>query len=124
MKSKTRATVRAGCASFRIEGAIPSWLLRELRKRYGRKIQIADKDEESIDIRESAWFKRTTVSPAEALRLLRQNRGLSQDTLARRLGRTVRKTHISDMELGRRGISKGLAKKLAAVLGTSVAHFI
>lgn len=121
-----QAAVKTRRTKLRIEGDIPPWLLDELKKRYPGKLELNEDpdDEGSINIRDSEWFKGAKVTPAKALRLLRQNRGLSQEALAGKLGPAVRKTHVSDMELGRRGISKSLAKRLAAVLETSALNFI
>ena len=117
-----QAAVKAHRTKFKVEGDIPGWLLDELKKRYSKSLQVTE--DESINIRDSGWFASTKVSPGEAVRLLRRNRGLSQVELAHKLGLTVRKSHVSDMERGRREISKAMAKKLAAIFSTSVERFI
>jgi DNA-binding XRE family transcriptional regulator len=120
-----QVAVKARRTEFRIEGDVPPWLLEELYRRYGRRVRIVD-DDRAVRIEDSEWFRaiRRETTPGDSLRLYRRNRGLSQVDLARRLGAGVSKQHISDMENGRRGISKEMAKRLAAVFSTSVERFI
>lgn len=122
------ATVTTRRIRIRIEGEIPSRLLALLKKLYPRELRLSETDpsKDSVNAFETDWYKKVSKSltPATALRTLRENRGLSQTELAEKLGPSVRKTHVSDWELGRRGISKAIAKKLSQVLGTSVEHFI
>jgi len=106
---------------------VPRSLLGEIRKRYGKRVRLVEPDaEKSISIYESAWFKRVSaeLTPGRALRAYRENRGLSRAEVAARLGPAARKTHVADMEAGRRGISKDMAKKLAAILNAPVARFL
>ena len=58
------------------------------------------------------------------LRGLRIREGLTQNQLADKLGSSVKQSHISEMERGRRTIGKDMAKKLARVLGTSYRMFL
>ena len=112
---------------FRVEGDVPPWLLEELKKRYGAKLQIADEDPEAlINVRDTEWFKDISpaLTPAKALQVYRKNRGLTLLQLAGLLGPTVRVQNISNMENGSRGISKAMARKLAKVFGASPARFI
>ena len=52
--------------------------------------------------------------PAAVLRGLRHRQQLTQKELANRLG--IHQHHLSEMENGKRGISKEMAKQLAAIL--------
>jgi DNA-binding XRE family transcriptional regulator len=105
---------------------IPRSLLPEIKERYGRKVRLVEPDDGSINIHASAWYKEmsATRTPGRALRVYRENRGLSQSELARKLGETHRKQYVADMEAGRRGISKEMAKKLAVILNAPVARFL
>lgn len=54
--------------------------------------------------------------PATILKGLRYRSGLTQKQLAEQLG--IKQHHISEMESGKRAISKDMAKRLAAALNT------
>lgn len=120
-----QAAVKTRRTEFRLAGDIPSWLVRELKLRYPNGLTFGGEDDgPPVDVRETEWFKTVEVGPGEALRAYRRNRGMTQEDLARLLGARVTKRHVSDMEAGRRGISKGVAKTLARVFGTSPARFL
>jgi DNA-binding XRE family transcriptional regulator len=103
-------------------------ILSDIEARYGRKNvhRVEPDDEESINVRDSSWYVRVSAghTPGRALRVYRENRGLSQAELAKKLGKTRRKQYVADMEAGRRGISKAMAKKLAEVLNAPVERFL
>ena len=63
------------------------------------------------------------LTPGAVLRSQRVQRGWSQAELGRKLG-GVRIQRISDIETGRRQISRSLAKKLAEVFGVSTDNFL
>lgn len=110
---------------FEVRGDIPEPVLKYLRKRYGSAVTVIDDDEELVDIRETAWYQSQQIltSPGTTLRTYRRRDMLSQRELGRLLGGlSVQK--ISDMENGRRGISKEMAKKLAVVFGTGAEKFL
>ena len=110
---------------------VPRSLMPELRRRYGKKIRLAVRlvapglEDELVSVHESRWYKEisATRTPGRALRVYRENRGLSQSELARKLGPT-RKQYVADMEAGRRGISKEMAKKLAEILNAPVERLL
>lgn len=122
------AAVKMPRTKFKVEGDIPAWLLVELKRRYRKSLSLApeekDDDETTVNVSDTEWFKNIEVTPGQALRVYRQNRGLTQEQVARRLGAGVKKQHVSDMENGRRTISRKIAKKLAALFTTSAARFI
>ena len=62
--------------------------------------------------------------PGMALRGLRYREGLTQEELARKLGRGTSRHHISEMEYGRRDIDESTAKKLAKILHTNYRIFL
>ncbi len=120
-----QAAVKTRRTEFRLAGDIPGWLVRELKRRYPSALTLGGQDDApTVDVRETEWFKTLEVLPGEALRTYRSNRGMTQEDLARLLGPRVTKRHVSDMEAGRRGISKEMAKALAAVFRTSPARFL
>lgn len=70
------------------------------------------------------WFNniKEEITAGDNLRFYRKLNHLSQLELAGRIGTS--KQAISQMENGKRAISANTARKLAAVLGTSVSRFI
>ncbi len=70
------------------------------------------------------WFKEleSEDTPGKNLRFYRKFTGMTQPELAKKLGTS--KQFISDMENGRKPISKKTAKELAAVFDVSVARFV
>ena len=111
---------------FRIEGSIPKDVLDFVERRYSREsISIMDDDgDELIDPTEMDFYKEMKASetPGGNLRFYRRLVGMTQQELAEKLG--MSKHHISDMENGRRAISKKTAKELATLFDTSVERFI
>ena len=110
---------------FEVRGDIPESVLKFLRKRYGAGVTVVDDDEELVDIRDTKWYQthQSQATPGTSLRTYRRRDKLSQAELGKLLGGlSVQK--ISDMEHGRRGISKEMTKKLAAVFGTRADRFL
>ena len=97
-----------------------------------REIKILLKKAGSQPIRDHRdWMPATQVfpeledsvlGPALYLRGIRRREGLTQKQLAETTG--MRQTHISEMEHGKRAISKQSAKKLAIALRTHWKHFL
>ena len=110
---------------IRMEGEISGTLVQYLRDQYGEIEIIEDPEEELVEVRNSDWYRsfRGAISPGENLRVYRELHGLTQDQLAAKIG-TLTKQNISNMENGRRSISKSLAKQLAALFEVSVEKFI
>jgi plasmid maintenance system antidote protein VapI len=71
------------------------------------------------------WYKsmQPLLTPGKALRVYRENAGLTQEALGAKLGGVPRQ-HISGMETGRRPVGKEMAKRLATALDTSPMKFI
>ena len=64
-----------------------------------------------------------SMTPGKALRIYRENAGLTQTALGERMGGVPRQ-HISNMENGKRPIGKENAKRLAAALHTDYRVFL
>ena len=81
-------------------------------------------DEEWVNPFEQDFFKefKSRETPRSNLRFYRKLVRMPQKELAEKIGTS--KQHISDMENGRRTISKKTAKKLADLFDVSVARFI
>ena len=79
----------------------------------------------NIDITESEGYKKTkkSIQPGDYLRAYRDNAQLSQAKLGNLLEGFSRQ-NISEMEKGKRGISKETAKKLAKIFNKPVEKFL
>jgi DNA-binding XRE family transcriptional regulator len=124
-----QAVVKTHHINIHIEAdRIPNSLLTLLKNEYGNDLKIIKKRktkrEESIIADTSDWFKniKAITKPSDNLKIYRTNLKLSQGKLAKIIG--VLPTHISEMERGKRGISKGIAKKLAKVFEVTIEKFI
>lgn len=120
------AAVKQRRTDRRVQVTVPASLLSELRKRYGTKGLVVESERASTNFRNTEWFKEISgeLTPAEALRTYRKNRGFTLAQLAKLLGPTIRIQNVSNMENGSRGISKDMARKLAEIFKTSPARFI
>jgi DNA-binding XRE family transcriptional regulator len=82
-------------------------------------------EQEMLNVFDTPWFSSidSRLHPGENLRIYRENTGLTQAELGKKLG-NISRQNISSMEKGKRGISKEIAKKLAHVLNAPIARFI
>ncbi len=110
---------------FEIKGDIPSDVMAYLKEKFDQDIEVVEADEELVNISDTEWYKEMTSStlPGETMKIYRENLGLSQTELGKKLGRFTRQK-ISDMENGKRNISKELAKRLSLAFGVPVDRFI
>lgn len=112
-----------------IRGDIPDWLITRLKKEYGPNLIIKENstsdESDFIEIFKTDWFSAidSQIGVGDNLRIYRENAGLSQEELGKKLGNIPRQ-NISAMEKGRRGISKEIAKKLSLILKAPVSRFI
>ncbi len=111
---------------FKIEGTISPSFLENLKREFGKDLSIkeANANEEMIDIKDwkpyQEWKRNAT--PSTYMRNYRNRDNLTQAQLGEKLG--VSKQYISDIENGRRGISKDMAKVLSSLFGCPVDRFI
>jgi DNA-binding XRE family transcriptional regulator len=111
---------------FEIKGDIPKNVIEYLQQQYGIFFEVIEENEnELIDIFETDWLKNATNSstPGESVRIYRQNMGLTQEELGKKLG-NYSKQYISDMEYSRRSISKDVAKKLGRIFNVPIERFL
>jgi DNA-binding XRE family transcriptional regulator len=111
--------------NVRIQGRLPSRLLRCLRTEYGNKLRIEDeKDDTIVDFFETDFYKDTKkeMTPGTYLRIYRENHKMTLEELGEKIGAS--KAFVCDMEHDRRAISKEMAKKVASLFNISVARFI
>ncbi len=110
---------------FEVKGDIPPNLLAYLEQTYGRNVEVLEEAEEPADLFETAWYQdiQHQITPAEIVRIYRENMGITQEELGRKLGNLSRQK-ISDMENNRRSISKNQAKKLSRIFNVPVERFL
>jgi DNA-binding XRE family transcriptional regulator len=94
-----------------ITGSDPERILAVLKQHF----DVVLDDDELVSAEESEWFNGVQVTPGEALAIYRENADLTLDQLAERS--SISKSHLSEMENGKRNIGRITAKKLAAALG-------
>ena len=113
-----QVAVKTPRIELKMKGDIPERVILFLEEEYGVSLrQTTDDGEEVVNAFETDWYKRTmaAMTPGKALRIYRENAGLTQAALGERMGGIPRQ-HISNMENGRRPIGKENAKRLAAAL--------
>ena len=111
---------------LQMKGDIPERVLLFLEEEYGVSLRpTTDDGEEAVNALETDWYKRTmaAMTPGKALRIYRENAGLTQTALGERMGGVPRQ-HISNMENGKRPIGKENAKRLAAALHVDYRVFL
>ena len=121
-----QVAVKTPRIELKMKGDIPERVILFLEEEYGVSLrQTADDGEEVVNALETDWYKRTmaAMTPGKALRIYRENAGLTQAALGERMGGIPRQ-HISNMENGRRPIGKENAKRLAAALHVDYRVFL
>jgi DNA-binding XRE family transcriptional regulator len=109
-----------------MRGNIPEAFLEVTRKFFGADdVEIVDEtDDELVSITDTAWYtkRKADHNPGRNLKNYRGIHGFTQAILAGKLG--VLTHHISEMESGKRAISKAMALKLSEVFDVSPERFI
>jgi len=107
------------------KGNIPTKILNFLKKEYGKDFEIIKENEDHDDISESTWYQETKerLKPGDYVRLYRINSQLTQAKLGEMLGNFNRQ-NISEIEKGKRGISKEVAKKLSLIFKKPLEKFL
>jgi antitoxin component HigA of HigAB toxin-antitoxin module len=116
---------RTNLPMFEVKGNIPSKVIKYLHQVYGQNIELVDEDEERVKIVETDWYRKikSATTPADTVRIYRENLGLTQAELGRKLGKYSRQ-NISDIEHSKRSISKEAAKKLSIIFEVPVERFL
>jgi len=98
---------------------------KAVKKEFGNIEVKYDENEQLTDPFKSDWYIKTkkSMTPGDYIKIYRENRSWTQDELGNKLG-GISRQYISDLEKGRRGISKDIAKKLAALFEVPVQRFI
>jgi len=81
-------------------------------------------DEDVVGVFDTQWYKEVSsiTTPGDTMRIYRENAGLTRDALRQKLGNLSRQK-ISDLERGKRNISKEMAKKLSRLFQVPVDRF-
>ena len=105
---------------------IPKNLITVLKEDFKEDLKIIkNSDDELLDVFETSWYRRIKkkMTPGKALRIYRENLGLTQKELGEKLGSIARQT-ISNMENGIRPISLKMAKNLVKIFDVPIDRFI
>ncbi len=113
---------------LRIEGKVSPKVLHILKLEFGKKLHVEedfDDDKKLVNIEDTPWWKEMQAKdhPGKAMRVYRSNKGWTLDELGKKLGGFSRH-YVLDMEAGRRGISKAIAKKLSVLFSRPVELFL
>ena len=108
--------------TFRFKHTTPRKVLREVQQNYGK--YLADGDDTSVDYFRTQEHRKIAagMTPGKHLRTLRDMAGMTQAQLAERLG--IRPSRVSDFEHDREAMGRAMAKRVAALFGTSPALFV
>lgn len=111
---------------FEMRGNIPEAFIDVAREFFGADdVEVViEKDDELVDITDTEWYKKRKAqrNPGRNLRNYRTIHGLTQAILANKL--EIHTHHISEMESGKRAISKAMALKLSEIFNASPERFI
>ena len=120
-----QALVKTSRTDIRMQGDIPARILDVLRSEYGGQLKIYKGDDEYVEVTETDWYGeiKTQTTPGDAMRIYRENFGMTQAQLGEKLGNVPRQI-VSNMEHGKRSISLTTAKKLAAIFNVSASRFL
>ncbi|RPJ78965.1 MAG: XRE family transcriptional regulator [Deltaproteobacteria bacterium] len=121
-----QAVVKTLHTEILIKGNISEKVLSALMEEYGSAFNIVEnEDDDLVNVFETEWYQsvKAKTLPGDFLRIYRENKGLTQAELGKKLGGIPRQ-HISNMERGQRSISINIARKLSEILNVSVERFI
>lgn len=120
-----QARVKTPRTDIRMQGDIPPRILEALRSEYGAKLKIYEKDDETIEVTETDWYReiKAQTTPGDAMRIYRENACMTQAQLGEKLGDIPRQI-VSNMERGKRSISLATARKLSAIFKVPASRFL
>ena len=112
-----------------VDGDVANSFLQKIsdmvKNEYGSIEINYNENEELTDCFDSDWYKETkkNMTPGDYIKIYRQNHILTQEQLGQKLD-GISRQYISDLENGRRNISKDIAKKLAVLFEVPVQRFL
>ena len=113
-------------ASFRIEGKVPKFVVMFLESAFNKALKVEvsdDEDDVAVPFEQTEWYReiKAKMTPGDAIKADRGLRCMTQRQLADKLGVPVQ--NVSEMERGKRAVSRKMALKLGEVFGTDPASF-
>ena len=120
-----QAVVKKPHIEIKAEGKIPVKIINFLEKEYGKNFKIIEEDDELIDVFETEWYKETKnkTKPNDYIKIYRMNAKMTQQELGNKIGNFSRQ-NVSELEKGKRGISKDVAKKLSLIFKKPIEKFL
>ncbi len=108
------AVARAHHINIRLKPRTPLKVVQAIREQYSKYIETVndeDDSEELVDIKTTDWYKKmdSEMKPKDYLKTYRKARNLTQSQLSEMIGVSV--PYLSDMETGKRTISRKKAKE-------------
>lgn len=121
------AVARAHHINIRLKPRTPLKVVQAIREQYSKYIETVDDEDDSeelVDIKTTDWYKKmdSEMKPKDYLKTYRKARNLTQSQLSEMIGVSV--PYLSDMETGKRTISRKKAKELAEIFKCSPGVFI
>ena len=111
--------------NLRIRGYMSPTFILALKREYGGLIKWTREEDDELEdwsVTDLAKEIEARQTPGKAIRIYRENLGWTQAQLGNKL--EVRASFVSDLEHGRRMVSRQTAKELAKIFGVSVEHFV
>jgi DNA-binding XRE family transcriptional regulator len=122
------AAVKAHHINIRLKPKTPLKVVKAIREQFSKFIEAVDSDEntddELVDITSTNWYKKISseMKPKDYLKTYRKVHNFTQSQLSEKIGVSVQ--YLSDMENGKRAISRQKAKMLAGIFGCNPGVFI
>ena len=119
-----QAVVKKPHIEIKSTGELPARIISFFEKEYGKNFKIIE-DEEYIDVTKTDWYRdiKKKLKSGDYLRIYRMNANMTQEELGKKLGSFTRQ-NVSEMEKGKRGISKDTARKLSQIFNKPIDKFI
>ena len=120
----TKFRAKAPRIEIRITGKGCRRVVNLMRRTYRDVRVVAEKNEGSVDITKTAWYRDISakLTPGKALKVYRNNAGLTLAALSEKTG--IAESHLSAMEHDKRGIGKITAVKLGDALRCDYHRFL
>lgn len=105
--------------NFRVVGDVPDWVIAMLKGAFPSVSIDEDEGDSPVEWGGTDLHRdiRARMTPAENLKSIRSNFGITQTALAEKAG--ITKQQVSAMERGKEPIGRKMAHRLADALGTS-----
>lgn len=123
-----QVVVKTPLIDLKAKGDFSLNFMKSLEKEFGNNLKIINNvktDHKAVKVFETEWYKKTKskMHAGSYIKIYRQNKNWSQVDLGKKLGK-FSKQNISEMERGKRGISKEVAKKLSRIFAVPIERFL